>query len=443
MSLGIALDLKRRAPNSPPNAGNFAVLTWILLCAGLSACATSDIKSPDKLVDAQTLLVLPVHETNEAQLKRHGFYYIYEIVNIDSFDVTHRAEFRLPIKENMVVVDSLPPGNYAVRQFVFKPMGSGDFTYGDNVEERDDRFYLEPGKITIFDKSLNVRLYNKTPGRGMTTTYQFDMEPLDHAQRSGIVSTLGALEYLSHWEISSLQSPLAVAPKKTQPVAVRRDLSGVYIAETSGDSDTFFSDFSGREVILVQSGRVISGSFGESGQFSGRLDGDVIKFDWWGIAPGGVTGVGEWVLNPEGTAMTGTWAHSTRNRTGVWNLRKKETGDANSVPPSVPVIAMPRVSGTYVSENTGTDRHILLSNYSGGIVKLVQTGSEITGTYADSGLISGEIRDGFIRFDWWGVPRQGSGVGRWEILDGGNELKGTWTNHGRHYYGTWNLKKIE
>jgi hypothetical protein len=80
-------------------------------------------------------------------------------------------------------------------------VGSGDFTYGDNVENRNDRFRLEAGKITIFSQSLNVLLYNEIPGRGMETIYEFDMEPVLAEQKKKIVETLKSLPNFEQWEL--------------------------------------------------------------------------------------------------------------------------------------------------------------------------------------------------------------------------------------------------
>ena len=178
-----------------------ALVLAITLITAVS-CATG-IKPPGPF--AQTLLVLPVTETSEAQLRTHGFYYTYEIVNVDDSGESHQAIIKLPQAENMLIVDSLPPGNYAVKKFAFHPVGTGDFTYGENEEKRDDRFRLEAGKMTIFPLSLDVRLYNRIPGRGLSTSYEIAMNPLSQIQRKGILNRLKAFPFLQHWEISETE----------------------------------------------------------------------------------------------------------------------------------------------------------------------------------------------------------------------------------------------
>ena len=107
-----------------------------------------------------------------------------------------------------------------------------------------------------------------------------------------------------------------------------------------------------------------------------------------------------------------------------------------------PVVRV-QLTGNYVSQNTGTDRNRFLSRYTGGKVSLVQSGNGITGTYGDSGKIFGTIKGRNISFEWWGIPREGNGVGQWVVNSDGSELTGTWVSSGRHYSGTWNLTRID
>ena len=170
----------------------------IVLCL-LSACGTLKIEPPGP--DRQTILVLPVQVTNKSEHSKHGFYYIYDIVDEDSGDSVEEAIFKLPLKGDMLIVDTLPPGRYRVDRFIFKTVGSGDFTYGNNIQSRNDRFTLEAGKITVFSKSLNVLLYNKIPGRGSQTSYNFSMESVGVAQRRQIDETLQSLPNFELWEM--------------------------------------------------------------------------------------------------------------------------------------------------------------------------------------------------------------------------------------------------
>lgn len=167
----------------------------------LTSCASLKLDQPSG--DKQTVLVLPVLVTNQAERAgQHGFYYIYEIVNEDDLAITYEAVIKTPAKGDMLIIDTLPPGNYRVDKFMFKTVGSGDFTYGQNVFPRNDKFKLEWGRITIFSKSLNVRLYNKTPGRGADTSYSFDLYPVTQEQEEAIRGTLESLPNFEAWRLA-------------------------------------------------------------------------------------------------------------------------------------------------------------------------------------------------------------------------------------------------
>jgi hypothetical protein len=164
----------------------------------ITSCASLKINPPSP--DKQTILVLPVLVTNRAERAgQHAFYYIYEIVNEDDLSITYEAVIKTPVKGDMLIIDTLPPGNYRVDKFMFKTVGAGDFTYGQNVFPRNDKFKLERGRITIFSKSLNVRLFNKTAGRGSDTSYSFDLYPVTREQEEAILATLKTLPNFEAW----------------------------------------------------------------------------------------------------------------------------------------------------------------------------------------------------------------------------------------------------
>ena len=165
----------------------------------ITSCASLKINPPSP--DKQTILVLPVLVTNQAQKAgKHGFYYIYEIVNEDGPPlIPLEVVIKTPVKGDMLMIDTLPPGNYRVDKFMFKTVGAGDFTYGQNVFPRNDKFELESGKITIFSMSLNVRLFNKIPGRGMETSYSFDLYPVTWEQEEAILAALKTLPNFEAW----------------------------------------------------------------------------------------------------------------------------------------------------------------------------------------------------------------------------------------------------
>ena len=174
------------------------VLTIALVL--LTSCVSLKLDQPSE--DKQTVLVLPVLVTNQAQRHgQNGIYYIYEIVNEDDLTITYEAVIRTPIKGDMLIIDTLPPGNYRVDKFMFKTVGAGGFTFGQNEFPRNDKFKLEMGRITILSKSLNVRLYNATPGRGSDTSYSFNIYPVTREQEEAIVTTLKALPNFEAWRL--------------------------------------------------------------------------------------------------------------------------------------------------------------------------------------------------------------------------------------------------
>ena len=173
----------------------------IALLLLLSACGGLKLDPPGP--DRQAILVFPVEWINEAQTSDHGFYYIYEISKAGEPGVIHEAVIKLPIKGDMLLVDSLPPGKYAVTAFRFKTIGPGDFTYGQDVEVRNDPVTLEVGKITIFSHSLNVLTYHRIPGRGAETIYRFDVVRITSEQRAKALATLSELPNFESWTVAN------------------------------------------------------------------------------------------------------------------------------------------------------------------------------------------------------------------------------------------------
>ncbi len=182
-------------------------LVFPILLLLVTSCASLKINPPSP--DKQAILVLPVRVTNTTQrTSRHGFYYTYEIisdpdetVSLDTRINPYEVVFKLPIKGDMLIVDSLLPGNFLVDKFTFKTVGAGDFTYGNNVFPRNDKFKLEAGKVTIFSHSLEVLLFNQTVGRGNETTYSFKMVTVSPDQRKEILATLKKLPNFDKWQV--------------------------------------------------------------------------------------------------------------------------------------------------------------------------------------------------------------------------------------------------
>jgi hypothetical protein len=174
----------------------------------LTSCASLKLDQPSG--DKQTVLVLPAKFSNPTHNKSYGFYYFYEIVSDPDEIVTtntritpYEAKFKLPIKGNMLIVDSLPPGNYIVKNVVIQHFGTGTSTTNRRARSRSDKFKLEYGKISIFSKSLNISLSYVDPGRIESITYRQEMASVSQAQRGEILADLKKLPNFDKWEVSS------------------------------------------------------------------------------------------------------------------------------------------------------------------------------------------------------------------------------------------------
>ena len=165
----------------------------------LTSCARLSIEPPTP--EKQSLLVLPATHTNKAQMVRHAFYYVYEITSDDNQLPPYEAAIRFPLPDGVLIVDSLPPGDYRVSSFSYVQTRTGDRTYGKDTAARNDRFTLRPGTITIFDKSLNLLTFNPIVGRGGTTSYKMNIERVTPEQRQRILQTLGQLENFHSWKV--------------------------------------------------------------------------------------------------------------------------------------------------------------------------------------------------------------------------------------------------
>ena len=192
------------------------LLALLLLAVG--SCAS--LRVPEPAPDRQSLLILPVQFDNRSQNPGDGFYYVYEIVSDDDRVEPYNAVMKMRLPGDLLVIDSLPPGDYRVNRFIYLTEGSGDFTYGDNVQERNDRFRLQPGKITLFHQSLNIEVYHSIPGRGMTTSYRFNMEPVTQRQKAAILAQLQALPNIGRWDYVKPLLQSWKAPAVNEPFAL-------------------------------------------------------------------------------------------------------------------------------------------------------------------------------------------------------------------------------
>lgn len=184
------------------NRSTYLVFPVLLLL--VTSCASLKLDPPGQ--GKQAILVLPVKVTNTSMTNRHLFYYVYEIAGADESMTPYKAVFKLPIKGDMLIIDTLPPGNYFVDKFTFLPSGSSaDHSYGNNVQNRNDKFKLERGRITVFSKSLCVWMRNETPGRMGETVYGHDMITVSQSQKEEVLATLEMVPNFDKWQVLALE----------------------------------------------------------------------------------------------------------------------------------------------------------------------------------------------------------------------------------------------
>ena len=174
-----------------------------LLCAiaVISACAGPKINPP--AADRQAILVIPVDEDLNVVYVRYGFYYVYEILRSGDSSFKHEVAIKFPVAEHILIVDSLPPGDYLLRKLTIKPVGSGNREIPRPAAFRYDPFKLEAGKITIFPQVLKLTMWNQDPGRIAPILSRIDMLPLDASYRNEVLATLKKLPNFDTWEISA------------------------------------------------------------------------------------------------------------------------------------------------------------------------------------------------------------------------------------------------
>ncbi len=68
------------------------------------------------------------------------------------------------------------------------------------------------------------------------------------------------------------------------------------------------------------------------GYFGGRLQGNVLNFEWHEPAnPGPLDGAGYLVFDPDGRAFSGKWWTNSRERSGAWNgWRSSDAGQGEA-----------------------------------------------------------------------------------------------------------------
>jgi hypothetical protein len=236
-------------------------LLSVTVIALVAACTPLSIAPPSP--EKPTLLVLPAEVVLDAQNRNFGFAFAYKIISLDNSAPPYRAIFKLPVKNDMLIVDSLLPGNYRVSSLLTIPLSVGDKTYNTRGRPANIRFRLEAGKITIVSQSLYVHTYNAIPGRGLSTTYETRIKQVTGQQRSEILSQLEALPNFSAWQV--------LGPKQSRPgpAGAGHELKPYVAAdELQGEWSGFWRPISEPEAESCSEGRL---SFGLDGS---RLKGE-------------------------------------------------------------------------------------------------------------------------------------------------------------------------
>ena len=167
----------------------------------LTACVSLTIPPPSEQVS--TLLALPfVLDSRSQQGGPMGFHYIYDIASTDGGGIRQSVKFKERQDKDIMLVDSLPPGEFRVVSISLVPAGSGEHTYGNNKQAVDFRFRMEAGKITVFPKLLTVERYNATVGRGMSTNYRDTVSDLSSDKLDEIVKILSELPNYEMWTVA-------------------------------------------------------------------------------------------------------------------------------------------------------------------------------------------------------------------------------------------------
>lgn len=177
-------------------------LHYLLACCLALVGSCGGITIPRPSAENPTLLVLPAKMINETNQHDHGFSFAYEIVGASI--PPRRVDFKLPFRSGMVIVDSLPAGAYRVKRQLVLPLGAGRKYLGQRSVNVDLPFTLRAGEMTIFDQSLNVRVYHMMAGRGMTGAppmvgYETRVESVTPEQRKEILARLEGSSNLSAW----------------------------------------------------------------------------------------------------------------------------------------------------------------------------------------------------------------------------------------------------
>ena len=174
------------------------ILISTVLLSVVNSCAVLKLPPPDH--DIKTILVLPFKVTDTTILeytRGHGFNYGYEIVGVDDENIKYEVIFALSNKKEILIVDSIPPGNYFVNKLNVFPKNIRAKANNKKGIPRYDQFELVSGKITIFLLSLNISVVDISGGR----RYYNKMILVEWRQKDQIIKKLKELENFDKWEV--------------------------------------------------------------------------------------------------------------------------------------------------------------------------------------------------------------------------------------------------
>ena len=175
----------------------------IISLLSLLTISCASLALPGPATSESTLLLLPFTIDNRSQHGggNLGFHYDYEIVSVENSIEPIHVVFKRRMDGDVVVVDSLPPGKYKVSNIGISTSGSGNYSYSDNRRDLSINFELQAKAITILSRSLNIEMYNATPGRGMSTTYSRSIDQVTDAQKAELLNRLREQKYFDQWAL--------------------------------------------------------------------------------------------------------------------------------------------------------------------------------------------------------------------------------------------------
>ena len=178
----------------------FRLLIFGVMSLLLASCASNSLKPPGP--EVQTILVLPFNATNSSSVP-FGHYYEYQISAADSPETTVSIDLYLPGNGDYLLVDTLSPGTYYLRDLINRRVGDGDRYNVNRSYTRNDAIVLEQGTITFFDYTLYVsQRPSGTHGGKIYWSGNYQLNPTSSAHRERILKQLRDLRYFEEWEVN-------------------------------------------------------------------------------------------------------------------------------------------------------------------------------------------------------------------------------------------------